>query len=156
MTSIRSCKAHHASVYEGIVYFCKKEASHGDALSHVICEGRDKVAKKIHGGSMKWLGFHGSVRWKRDMSLRLRKKGQKTSRMVCPKQKSVNLVQYLVDKFSKASELLDDLIFSTFPTAKACLDHPRYRHFVGCRVDSKYFVASTEVIAETYRRQVLH
>lgn len=42
----------------------------------------------------------------------------------------------------------------TFPTAKACLKHRRYRHFVACRVAAHCFAANTEGLFETYAGQI--
>lgn len=41
-------------------------------------------------------------------------------------------------------------------TVKACLKLPRFCRFVGCKIDSKCLVASTEGLVETHARRILN
>lgn len=40
--------------------------------------------------------------------------------------------------------------------AKACMEIPQHRRLVGCDIDAHFFAARTEVLGETYARQVLN
>lgn len=55
-------------------------------------------------------------------------------------------MQDVVDKLSKPDELVGDLLYGTFATAKAYLDLPQHGRFVGCKVDFECFAASTQVL----------
>lgn len=70
--------------------------------------------------------------------------GQKTSRLVHLEQKSLSWMKDLVETFSPPGEVVVDLFSGTFPTAKARLELPRHRRFLGCEVKPNCFEASIE------------
>lgn len=65
-------------------------------------------------------------------------------------------MQDLVNKCSKRSGLVIDLISGTFAIAKSYLELPLRFHFVGCKVDVECFAVSTQPLAGTYARKVLN
>lgn len=75
--------------------------------------------------------------------------------MVCSEKNSVDWAQDVADRFSKPDELVAHMLSGTFPTAVACSEFPRQLRFVGFEVDVDCFTASTEVLIETYERQIL-
>lgn len=62
----------------------------------------------------------------------------------------------LINKFTKRGELEVDLFSGTIMTAKTCLKLLRYSCYVSYEVDADCFTAGTEVLVETYARQILN
>lgn len=74
---------------------------------------------------------------------------------VYPERKSFDRMQKLVEKFSSPGELVVVLLTGTSGTAKACLEHLWYSHFVDCKGDTEWFAACTEAIVETNAKETL-
>lgn len=85
-----------------------------------------------------------------------RKSEDKRSRMVCLEKMSVLWIQDLVDKFSKTGELIVDLLFGMFATAKSCSKFPQSRPSVVCKGDVDCFATSTKALFHIYERQILN
>ena len=61
--------------------------------------------------------------------------GETTKKKLRPEQKSVSLLKYLINKFTKPGDLVVDVCAGTFSTMRACMEMNKHRRFVGCDKD---------------------
>lgn len=72
-----------------------------------------------------------------------------------PEQKSIELMKFLINKFTKPGDLVCDPCGGTMPAAKACIELDQQRKFIGTDEDQWCVSYADEVIIATYAKQLL-
>lgn len=76
--------------------------------------------------------------------------------MLRPEQKQIQLMMYLIEKFSEPGDFSMDPCAGTFPVAMACMLVKRHRRFIGGDVDPFFITYVKYSLIETYARHVLN
>ena len=125
-------KLHRPSVVEGAVHFWRNGENFETALSMVEYSNYGHIPG-WHRGYTNCIDNFPLVSGKDKVVIR-NDKGNLSS--LRPEQKPVSLMKELICKYSKGGDIVVDMFGGTFSTAKACLELPEHRIFVGCDNDS--------------------
>ena len=104
----------------------------------------------------------GEVRWmypedhNADDGSRLSKRRRTERRRVRPEQKSVEILKYLISKYSKPGDTVMDPCAGTASTMHACMLLDKHRKFVGCEPDSDAILAVEDHLIATFAGQLLN
>ena len=72
-----------------------------------------------------------------------------------PEQKPVDLIKFLLNKFTVGGDFVCDPCAGTFSVAKACLSMEKHRRFVGTDRDSVCVEVAEDPVLELYAKQLL-
>lgn len=122
----------HMSVVQTAIHFWKKGTSEGDCdrILNYQCQG---YVSSRHAA---WTNCIDNIpRLGPEEGLYFPKGVYESQGMVRPEQKSILLLMEIISQYTNEGDIVVDMFGGTFSAAKACLNLPKYRQFVGCDSD---------------------
>ena len=144
-------RINHASIAEHAIHFWKIGSGNNEALSSTDYSLKGFI-NSSHTG---WTNVMDNITSVPHHEKVLMKTKEGIEGMVRPEQKNVALMKELVSKFTSGGDVVVDLFGGTFSTAKACLDLPDHRIFVGSEMDQECVKLATPSLMAQFARQVL-
>ena len=144
-------RINHASIAEHAIHFWK----HGNGNNEALNSTDYSLKGFINSSHTGWTNVMDNIPSVPHHEKVLTKNTEGVEAMVRPEQKNVAWMKELVSKFTSGGDVVVDLFGGTFSTAKACLDLPDHRIFVGSELDEECVKLATPSVMEIFAKHVL-
>ena len=142
----------HASIVEHAIHFWKRGEGNNEALNSTDYQ----LCGYINSNHAAWTNVMDNIPKLPHHEKVFVKDAEGKDVMLRPEQKNIAWMKEIISQFTVKGDIVVDPFAGTFSTAKACMDLPEHRIFVGGEVDDNCVREATPSVLEYFCKQAVN